>query len=61
MTGPDVIDRLRREGWEVKTLDGMQVKLTKGTRVVIVPSVSDGPLSAGLLQAIEKQTGVLLT
>ena len=61
MTGPQVIAALRKEGWEVKTLDGMQVKLTKGERVVIVPWILDGPLSAGLLQAIEKQTGVLLT
>ena len=61
MTGPEVIAALRQEGWEVKTLDGMQVKLTKGDRVVIVPWTFDGPLSAGLLQAIEKQTGVVLT
>ena len=61
MTGREVIDRLRKHGWEVKSLDGFQVKLAKGEQVVIVPWDGEGPLSAGLLQAIEKQTGVVLT
>ena len=61
MTGADVIVRLRGEGWTVKSQDATQVKLAKEERVVIVPIVPDGPLSPGLLQAIEKQTGVVLT
>jgi predicted RNA binding protein YcfA (HicA-like mRNA interferase family) len=60
MTGAAVVSRLRAEGWTIKTQDSLQVKLTKGERVVIVPLHDGKPLSDGLLSAIERQTGVKL-
>jgi predicted RNA binding protein YcfA (HicA-like mRNA interferase family) len=60
MKGKDVINMLKKEGWEIKRITGSHYIMQKeGYRLVPVPYHSKD-IKPGLLSAIAKQTGVKL-
>lgn len=60
MNGKEVIARLKAAGWTVDRVHGSHHILTKGSRAVPVPVHGSRDLGAGLLAAIQRQTGVKL-
>ncbi len=60
MTGKDVIGKLKANGWTLDRIHGSHHILTKDRRAVPVPVHGSRDLGAGLLAAIQRQTGVKL-
>ena len=60
MTGKDVIAKLKADGWQLNRINGSHHILTKGADAVPVPVHGSRDLGAGLIAAIQRQTGVRL-
>ena len=60
MTGKEVIAKLKAAGWSVSRIQGSHHVLTKDERAVPVPVHGSRDLGAGLVAAIQRQTGVKL-
>ena len=60
MTGKEVITRLKLAGWVVDRVHGSHHILTKDGQAVPVPVHGSRDLGAGLLAAIQRQSGVKL-
>ena len=60
MNGPDIIKRLKAEGWTVLRQDGSHVRMGKGTARTTVPVHGKHDLRPGTLASIERQTGIKL-
>ena len=63
MNGKEVIRRLEQAGWRITRVQGSHHILVKPgqPRCVPVPVHGSRDLSAGLIKAIERQSGVKLT
>ena len=60
MTGKEVIAKLKTAGWLIVRIQGSHHVLTKDERAVPVPVHGSRDLGAGLVAAIQRQTGVKL-
>ena len=60
MTGKEVIVKLKASGWSVNRIHGSHHILVKGGQAVPVPVHGARDIGAGLLAAIQRQTGVKL-
>ena len=61
MNGRDVINILKKAGWQHTSTRGSHFKMEKaGYRSVPIPVHGNTDLGIGLLKAIQKQTGVKL-
>jgi len=60
VTGKEVITKLKAAGWTVDRIHGSHHILTKGGQAVPIPVHGSRDLGAGLLAAIQRQTGVKL-
>jgi predicted RNA binding protein YcfA (HicA-like mRNA interferase family) len=60
MTGKKVIAKLKAAGWSVSRIHGSHHILVKGGQAVPVPVHGSRDLGAGLLAAIQRQSGVIL-
>lgn len=60
MRGREVLARLKTEGWVLARVHGSHYVMAKGGRAVPVPVHGSRDLGAGLIRAIERQTGVKL-
>ncbi|HSI57716.1 MAG TPA: type II toxin-antitoxin system HicA family toxin [Ideonella sp.] len=60
MTGRDVIARLKAAGWQLDRIHGSHHVMVKAGQAVPVPVHGSRDLGAGLLAAIQRQTGVKL-
>ena len=60
MTGREVIAKLKAAGWTLGRIHGSHHILTKDGKAVPVPVHGARDLGAGLLAAIQRQTGVKL-
>jgi predicted RNA binding protein YcfA (HicA-like mRNA interferase family) len=60
MTGKEVIARLKDAGWKLDRVHGSHHILTKDGRAVPVQVHGARDLGAGLLAAIQRQSGVKL-
>ena len=60
MTGKEVIAKLKASGWSVNRVHGSHHILVKGGQAVPVPVHGSRDIGAGLLAAIQRQTGVKL-
>ncbi len=60
MNGKEVIGRLKANGWVVDRIHGSHHILTKNGKAVPVPVHGSRDVGAGLLAAIQRQTGVKL-
>jgi predicted RNA binding protein YcfA (HicA-like mRNA interferase family) len=60
VTGKQVIAKLRAAGWSLERIHGSHHILTKDGKAVPVPVHGSRDLGAGLLAAIQRQTGVTL-
>ena len=60
MTGKEVIVRLKAAGWQLNRIHGSHHILTKDGHAVPVPVHGARDIGAGLLSAIQRQTGVKL-
>ena len=57
ISGKEVIKRLKKLGWEIKSQRGSHVKLVKDGKTTEVPVHANKDLKKGLIRGIEKQTG----
>ena len=60
VNGKQVIARLKAQGWVVNRVHGSHHILTKDDKAVPVPVHGARDIGAGLLAAIQRQTGVKL-
>jgi predicted RNA binding protein YcfA (HicA-like mRNA interferase family) len=60
MTGKEVIARLKAAGWKLDRVHGSHHIMTKGGQAVPVPVHGSRDIGAGLLSAIQRQSGVKL-
>jgi predicted RNA binding protein YcfA (HicA-like mRNA interferase family) len=60
VTGKEVIAKLKAAGWSLNRIHGSHHILTKDGQAVPVPAHGSRDLGAGLLAAIQRQTGVKL-
>lgn len=60
MTGKEVIATLKAAGWSLNRVNGSHHILTKNGLAVPVPVHGSRDIGAGLLAAIQRQTGVKL-
>ena len=60
MTGREVIARLKAAGWTLDRVHGSHHILTRAGQAVPVPVHGSRDLGAGLLAALQRQTGVKL-
>ena len=60
MTGAEVIAKLRAAGWSLNRVRGSHHVLVKDGRAVPVPVHGSRDVGAGLLAAIQRETGVKL-
>lgn len=60
MTGKEVIAKLKAAGWALDRIHGSYHILTKGGNAVPVPVHGARDIGAGLLAAIQRQSGVKL-
>jgi predicted RNA binding protein YcfA (HicA-like mRNA interferase family) len=60
VTGKEVIARLKAAGWDLDRIHGSHHILTKDGQAVPIPVHGSRDLGAGLLAAIQRQTGVKL-
>lgn len=61
MNGKQVIQKLKEHGWTVLRIQGSHYRLGKDEKRTTVPVHGTRDLGKGLLQAIERQTGVKLS
>ena len=57
ITGKELVRLLKKNGWEIKRINGSHHILQKGNRVETIP-VHGTDLPPGLLNAILKRTGL---
>lgn len=60
MTGKEVIAKLKADGWSVDRIHGSHHVLVKNGHAVPVPVHGTREIGAGLLAALQRQTGVKL-
>jgi predicted RNA binding protein YcfA (HicA-like mRNA interferase family) len=60
MTGKEVIAKLKAAGWKLDRVHGSHHILTKSGQAVPVPVHGSRDIGAGLLTAIQRQSGVKL-
>jgi predicted RNA binding protein YcfA (HicA-like mRNA interferase family) len=60
MTGKDVVAKLKAAGWKLDRVHGSHHILVKDGRAVPVPVHGTRDIGAGLLAAIQRQSGVKL-
>ena len=60
MTGKEVIAKLKAAGWLLDRVNGSHHILAKDGKAVPVPVHGSRDLGAGLIAAIQRQTGVKL-
>ncbi len=60
MTGKEVIAKLKAAGWKLDRIHGSHHILTKGGQAIPVPVHGSRDMGAGLLSAIQRQSGVKL-
>lgn len=60
MTGKEVIAKLKAAGWSIARIHGSHHIMTLEGRAVPVPVHGSRDLGAGLLAALQRQTGVKL-
>lgn len=60
MTGKEVIAKLKAAGWKLDRVNGSHHIMAKGGQAVPVPAHGSRDLGAGLLAAIQRQSGVKL-
>lgn len=60
VTGREVIARLKAAGWVLERIHGSHHIMTKERKAVPVPVHGNRDLGAGLISAIQRQTGVKL-
>jgi predicted RNA binding protein YcfA (HicA-like mRNA interferase family) len=60
VTGNEIIAKLKAAGWSLNRIRGSHHILTKGGKAVPVPVHGSRDVGAGLLAAIQRQTGVKL-
>jgi predicted RNA binding protein YcfA (HicA-like mRNA interferase family) len=60
VTGKEVIVKLKAAGWVLDRIHGSHHVLTKDGRAVPVPMHGSRDLGAGLIAAIQRQSGVKL-
>lgn len=53
----ELIRRLQKLGWEVKSQKGSHVRLVKDGKATFIPFHGGKDIKIGTLKAIEKQTG----
>lgn len=58
MTGKEVIARLKAAGWKLDRVHGSHHVMTKSGQAVPVPVHGSRDMGAGLLAAIQRQSGV---
>lgn len=57
ISGKELIKKLTKLGWEIKSQRGSHVKMVKGKLTTHVPVHGGKDLKKGLIKGIEKQTG----
>jgi predicted RNA binding protein YcfA (HicA-like mRNA interferase family) len=60
MTGKEVVAKLKAAGWTLNRVHGSHHIMTKGGRAVPVPVHGSRDVGAGLLAALQRQSGVKL-
>ncbi len=60
MNGKEVIAKLKAAGWSVNRIHGSHQIMTKGGQAVPVPVHGSRDIGAGLISALQRQTGVKL-
>lgn len=60
MTGKEIIAKLKVAGWSLNRINGSHHILTKDGLAVPVPVHGSRDIGAGLVAAIQRQTGVKL-
>jgi predicted RNA binding protein YcfA (HicA-like mRNA interferase family) len=60
MTGKEVIAKLKAAGWTLNRVHGSHHIMSKGGLAVPVPVHGSRSIGAGLLAALQRQTGVKL-
>jgi predicted RNA binding protein YcfA (HicA-like mRNA interferase family) len=60
VTGKEVIARLKAAGWSLNRIHGSHHIMSKGGQAVPVPVHGARDLGAGLIAALQRQTGVKL-
>lgn len=60
MTGKEIIAKLKAAGWKLDRVHGSHHIMVKGGQAVPVPVHGSREVGAGLLAAIQRQSGVKL-
>ena len=60
MTGKEVIAKLKAAGWSLNRIHGSHHIMTKDSQAVPVPVHGSRDIGAGLIAALQRQTGVNL-
>ena len=60
MNGKEVIAKLKAAGWLINRIHGSHHIMTKGGQAVPVPVHGSRDIGAGLIAALQRQTGVKL-
>lgn len=60
MTGKEVLTKLKAAGWSLNRVHGSHHIMTKGNQAVPVPVHGSRDIGAGLIAALQRQTGVKL-
>ena len=60
MNGKEVIAKLKAAGWSINRIRGSHHIMTKGSQAVPVPVHGSRDIGAGLIAALQRQTGVKL-
>ena len=60
MNGKEVISKLKAAGWSITRIHGSHHVMTKGGQAVPVPVHGSRDIGAGLIAALQRQTGVKL-
>ena len=60
MNGKEVIAKLKAAGWSLNRVHGSHHIMTKGGQAVPVPVHGSRDVGAGLIAALQRQTGVKL-
>ncbi len=60
MNGKEVITKLKAAGWALNRVHGSHHIMTKGGQAVPVPVHGSRDVGAGLIAALQRQTGVKL-
>lgn len=60
MTGAEIIAKLKQDGWNLDRIHGSHHIMVKNGKAVPVPVHGKRDIGAGLLAAIQRQSGVIL-